>query len=384
MTNAARTVLGRVAPATGEIDLLLAALAPADDAAAAWRRWRVDHDLDGAHGRAHDVFPAVAANLSADELGEDAGRLAGIRRRTWATNQLRFQVVGAALDLLQPLDETPIVVKGVALATTAYPHVGDRSMGDIDLVVGPDLFDEAFDLLAAAGWREGPSSRRASYAHALSVFDAEGNEIDLHRWVMFPRFCRTPETWSERAVSIEVAGRPCRRFAFADELVFAVVHGVGPEFTSSIRWPIDAARLIDRAAGSSVPETDRAAFWNDVVDSADELEVGVPVAEALSFCAEHLGIAVPSNTLQALRTAATGRVVRLEWEMQKRGVPRAERIRPFIDTERAAGRRPSPRAYVSGRLAAAREGGGGAEVIRRRLEKARRVVTSRRQWRRSW
>jgi putative nucleotidyltransferase-like protein len=276
------------------------------------------------------------------------------------------------------------VVKGVALATTAYPHVGDRSMGDIDLVVGPDQFDTALDLLAAAGWSEGPSSRRASYAHALSVFDAEGNEIDLHRWVMFPRFCRTPEAWSERAVPFEVAGRPCRRFAFADELVFAVVHGVGPEFTSSIRWSIDAARLIERAAGPMASATERVSFWGDVVAAADELEVGVPVADALSFCAEHLAVPVPRETLAALRASATDRVVRLEWEMQKRGIPRAERIRPFIDTERAAGRRPSIRRYVRGRVDAARQGGGGADMVRRRFDKATRVITSRQQWRRSW
>ena len=97
MRSTRRLGLGRVAPAAGEIDLLRAAILEPDMAMDAWSRWRVDHDLDGSHGRAHAVFPAVAANLARSDLGDDAGRLAGLRRRTWASNQLAFEARGGHL-----------------------------------------------------------------------------------------------------------------------------------------------------------------------------------------------------------------------------------------------------------------------------------------------
>ena len=383
MKSAQRSGLGRVAPAAGEIDLLRAAILEPDMAADAWSRWRVDHDLDGSHGRAHAVFPAVAANLAGANLGDDAGRLAGLRRRTWATNQLAFKAAGRALDELQPLGREPIVAKGVALAHTAYPHVGNRSMSDIDVIVGDDLFEEAMELLVAAGWALAPHSRQASYAHACSVLDGVGNEVDLHRWMVFPRFCRTPEQWSDRAVPMTIEGRRCQRYSSADELVLSVVHGMGPEHSSSIRWPIDVAMLVSYASGASLDESICESFWDDVVDSVNELGIARPVVAGLQFCVDHFDVAVPAEVVARLDESRTDRIVDLEWCMLTRGIPRPERIRPFIDTERANGRRPSARRYVAGRMSAARDGGGSVTMIRRRVDKASRIIAARQQ-RRLW
>jgi hypothetical protein len=383
MRSARRSGLGRVAPAAGEIDLLRAAILEPALAADAWSRWRVDHDLDGSHGRAHAVFPAVAANLAGAGLGDDAGRLAGLRRRTWATNQLAFKAAGRALDALQPLGIEPIVAKGAALVHTAYPHVGNRSMGDIDVIVGDDLFEDAMELLVAAGWALASNSRQESYAHACSVLDGDGNEVDLHRWMVFPRFCRTPEQWSDRAVPMTIEGRRCRRYSSADELVLSVVHGMGPEHSSSIRWPIDVATLVSYAAGDSLDESVCESFWDDVVGSVNELGIARPVVAGLQFCIDHFDVAVPAEVVARLDESRTDRIIELEWRMLARGIPRPERIRPFIDTERANGRRPSARRYAAGRMSAASDGGGSVTMIRRRVDKAGRVIAARRQ-RRSW
>lgn len=384
MSTAKNNILGRLSPAPGEIDLLRAAIVPGSDGAAAWNRWRVDHDLDGAHGRAHAVFPAVAANLGSELLGADAGRMMGLRRRTWATNQLMFQAAGRVLDTLEPLQAEPIVAKGVALALVAYPHIGDRNMGDMDITIGPEHFDAALDLLCADGWTLGTDSRNTSYAHAVSLFDSERNELDLHRWVAFPRFCRSPERWSQRAVPFVVAGRECRRYADADELVLTLVHGAGPEFSSAIRWPIDAWHRIERSAGEQLPVADRAKFWSDVVASASELRVAQPVEETLRFCAEQLSIAVPNDAFEQLAAADTDAVMAAEWRLLKRGLPTPQRMRPFVDTERAGGRRPSALRYARGRVEAARAGGSTADMLRRRTGKAGRLVTARRSWGRTW
>jgi hypothetical protein len=54
---------------------------------------------------------------------------------TTAQNQLMFQELEKILEALKEADIPVIVLKGAALATTVYPEIGLRPMGDLDLLI---------------------------------------------------------------------------------------------------------------------------------------------------------------------------------------------------------------------------------------------------------
>lgn len=366
--------LGRLVPTSNETELLRAATLPVEQASAAWTRWRRDHELDDASARSRSLLPAVAGHLPPAALGDDAALLQALRRRTWAANQLKFTATGRALEVLSELQPAPIVAKGAALALTAYRHAGDRPMADVDIVVGAERFGQSTELLFANGWRPGADFEHQPFMHACGVLDEGNNEIDVHRWMMFPRLARVPERWCERAVPFEVAGQRCRRYVASDELVLAVTHGLGPHPTSPARWPIDVARLVAGAGGGEHGDGGLVSFWAGVVESAEELALGDRVGAGLAFCARELGVTVPDQVVEQLSHGSTDRVQAFEWTLLRTGVPRPYRTRQFIDTERVAGRRPTVRGYAAMRSEALRRGGGVLSIARRRARKLGQIV----------
>lgn len=84
-----------------------------------------------------------------------------------------------ALSLLNSSDIPVVVLKGAA-ATISYSHPENRCMGDIDLLVLPEDFDRAHDLLIGAGCKlVNPSS---NYPRHVGMFTPAGVEIELHRY----------------------------------------------------------------------------------------------------------------------------------------------------------------------------------------------------------
>ncbi|MFK7919135.1 MAG: nucleotidyltransferase family protein [Ilumatobacter sp.] len=385
MSKSALNRLGRAAPARGELELLRAAVLEPELAAQAWQRWRLDHDVDAAHWRSHALLPAISHNVADECLGDDAGILLGIRRRTWASNQLLFAQLAHALDHLGASAEHVVVSKGVALATTVYPASGLRTMGDIDVIVGVDGFTRTCDDLKAHDWQEGPDFEHQSFMHASSMLSPDGHELDVHRWMLFPRFTRIPDTGMvERSVAHTVAGRSCRRFTLADELVVTVLHGARPEGSSTVRWPCDVAHLLRSVTADPREHDTVARFWSDVMSGAEQIQAGRPLAAGLAFCVEELGLDVPNDVIDRLHRTRPPIWIRLERLGFRLGLQNPSRLRQYIDTERAAGRRPSPTGYVRLRRNAALQGGGLGSIVRRRWLKLTATLRSARAHSRTW
>lgn len=76
--------------------------------------------------------------------------------------------------------DIPVAVLKGAAAATNYPQPNSRSMGDIDLIVPPDHFEQAFSLLERLGW-ENDIELEINPRHA--GFNKAGcPEIELHRY----------------------------------------------------------------------------------------------------------------------------------------------------------------------------------------------------------
>ena len=76
--------------------------------------------------------------------------------------------------------DIPVVVLKGAAAAVNYPQPNGRSMGDIDLIVPPEYFDQAFSLLERLGWVN-DTSLEINPRHA-GFKKADCPEIELHRF----------------------------------------------------------------------------------------------------------------------------------------------------------------------------------------------------------
>lgn len=327
--------------------------------------------IDDAFHRSIELLPAVAANVPAEELGRDAGRLQGIRRRSWADSQFRLMALAGLDDVLGPLGVEPIVTKGAALLTTVYSPAGIRSMADVDVVVGADRFDEAMAALIEAGWRR-PQVVDSPFDHAVGVFDPLGRAVDLHRWVLFPRFSAAPElTWMERAVPHVVAGREMRRFTCADELVLTVLHGLLTNSSSAVRWPIDVVQMARNGPGFEGQSIDR--FWQEVVASATGISAGPILAAALEMCRVELEAPVPATVVRELEAAPFDRSLARHWALCRRGLTLEWRIRRYVQVARSAGLTPTIGGYLGPRLASAKARGLGS-VMSVRVDRVKQIL----------
>ena len=192
-----------------------------------------------------------------------------------------------------------MLLKGSALAYTAYPSFRDRPMGDVDLLVWPDRAEEAWSLLQEEGWRwwskQFPAAWYRNHHHLPPLFDVATGSVgmEIHRAPLSPGhpFRLAPETLWLRAQRISVDGRAawvpdplhrllhlCIHFAWSHEMHLgawrtfrdvATVTGPGGEGEGAIDWPtfVDLARqsravtccywtlrLAHNLAGAHVPD----------------------------------------------------------------------------------------------------------------------------------
>lgn len=362
--------LGRAGPNAGEMELLRAATLDLEPATAAWRRWLDAHDIDEAYHRSTDLLPAISANLPPDVLADEAGRLRGIRRRVWADNQFGFAALVEVAKVLEAEGIEPVVVKGAALSTTVYTEPGTRAMADVDLLIGTDKFGAACDALFASGWKrldpvEGP------FFHAVAVIDDLGRNVDVHKWVAFPRFSPVPErTWLQRAVPHTLRGHELHRLASSDELVLSVLHGMLTNSSSATRWPIDVVQL---ARMAPVIE---AGFWDAVVASATEVQAGPIVGDALAMCRTDLGADIDLDVIEQLAATPLDRGAAQHWALCRSGITLEWRMRRYARLERSEGRKPTVRGYVQPRTQAIRTRGM-SSVLGGRVERVKQIVADR-------
>jgi hypothetical protein len=119
------------------------------------------------------------------------------------------------------------VLKGLATAHLDYPSAEWRQFGDIDLLVAPECFAQAIELLEKDGWVQGYALPRGhrSFTHAVT-FTKHNVEVDLHQRVahraiglMVP----TGELLRQRR-SYAVADQPLWALSDVHRLIHAALH----------------------------------------------------------------------------------------------------------------------------------------------------------------
>lgn len=123
-------------------------------------------------------YPANAVESLALSPSDQAEYLARVGKNLSSWYHL-MMTQDRVLSAFRQADIPVVVLKGAAAAMN-YPQPNGRSMGDIDLIVLPEYFDQAFSLLEHLGWVN-DTSLEINPRHA-GFKKADCPEIELHRF----------------------------------------------------------------------------------------------------------------------------------------------------------------------------------------------------------
>jgi len=285
--------------------ILKTALLPAERTGDEWLKLRArPEDLWAPEAR--QLLPMLSRAL-VDACIDDpvVPELMQTARRAWVDNQLTFERLGAALDVLDCAGIQTMALKGVPLALTRYPDPSLRPMVDFDLLVDPEQATDAIAALRRAGWtiewtlgtdfvsRTSEVPCRSPDDHAV---------LDLH-WRLVPWVGRSwtaddPALWYG-ATPLRVEG--CTTLAPADHdlLLHVILHAYRSGWARVPRWVADVVLLV-RTSSASLD-------WDRFVHRALRAHLSLPVADALEYVATEFAAAVPDHVRGTLDGARSTR-----------------------------------------------------------------------------
>jgi hypothetical protein len=223
----------------------------------------------------HTLAPLVHAGLG----HADGAVPREFRAKVWAlsvaaevhTNTTVYPALQLTLDALAEEDIEPVVLKGAALANTAYRRPGHRLFGDLDLLIGTEHIQRAEAALFQRGFQRAIVSMPAGHHHLPPVITPDGRfRVELHTGLVeeaSPYAIDAAELIARSDVHY-LAGRRARVLVPEDNLLHICVHlAYGHRYdwfplraltdvlaitlAHSIDWPRFVASVIrSRAAGA--------------------------------------------------------------------------------------------------------------------------------------
>jgi hypothetical protein len=287
----------------GDHHLLLKAVLAPDDAiaVAAARRWLDAHDIDSVTFRDHRLLAAMAQRFGPAIADHPAyPRLVGVSRQLWARSQLAIGEARAALLELSTAMK-PMLMKGASRAAVDPKAAKSRVAADIDLLVHPADMGKALSILFGRGWQAstGASALRLASElpriRALNLFYGRLGDIDLHQAAYHPlNHSQADEAalWS-RSLPARFHGMDMLAPSASDRAALAIAHG-----------SLDAHLHSDWLVDCAVAISDPAFQWRDFVTTVELRHIEVAAAIALGYLAGPIGIDMPGDILDRIRSAA--------------------------------------------------------------------------------
>lgn len=284
-------------PTEAQLELLKAAVLPAEQAEPAWRRWKSRGvplvEVDNASSR---LFSQLWTNRSAAAIGEEElPLLKGVYRQALASNAV---TLNSAFETTQPLIEAgiPVVfIKGAAMIAAAGGRLGLRRIIDVDVIVPEAEAERAVATLKAAGYREKcPTGLPPAFGlhHAWTCIATNGSELDLHWWAY-----KTPgddQSLFETARPATLLGRPVLIPSTTEMLVMTVAGAfVGAPPDAPLRWIADAMELIE-LEGDHIE-------WDVLLQRAWRPGLTLGLLAGLEFLAREFDAPIPPYVLADLR-----------------------------------------------------------------------------------
>jgi Uncharacterised nucleotidyltransferase len=200
------------------------------------------------------------------------------------------------LMLLEKEGIPTIVLKGVALAETAYESPVLRHCHDIDLLIRDQDMSRAMTLLPSIEFKEIDSKAEPGSSDCQLEHES-GLPLELHTALFkLPYYNELlGETW-KRSRNQVIADVQTKILAPADNLLHVCGHAFYESRRGSLRWVSDAWFIIDRH---------RDLDWDLLLDCANRSHLALPLSVTLAYLAEELSAPIPSNFLDRLLAAAS-------------------------------------------------------------------------------
>jgi hypothetical protein len=307
--------------------LLQACLWPDDRGQRAWAQWTaaiddaaafLRRDNDGVKGLLSLLFHSLQERkIFIEKVFQTYIRTA------YARDELRSKsygsICGALVSALAGAGVPAIVLKGAALAETAYENPALQHAHYLEILIHHQNLNRAAQVLPSLGFTRSRDSLASSWPEVEWIHES-GLPLIVH-WDLFRiPFYRVelPELWS-RCRMETLSGLSTRVLSPADNLMHICASRFDIEQRDSLRWACDAWFLLHRS-----PELD----WEVLLRHASEGRMALPLFMTLNYLWEKLNAPIPPDVLQALHAAAA-KSESIERELALFGVQRNVRGGPM-------------------------------------------------------
>ncbi|GJM41135.1 MAG: hypothetical protein DHS20C20_14170 [Ardenticatenaceae bacterium] len=216
-------------------------------------------------------------------------------------NMAMYRELNLVSQNLKAADIPVVLLKGAFLATAVYPHIGQRAMGDLDLLVSQENIPQLIDVLHTLGWQETrPFSLSVSFEqhHHLPPFAKKGTNfvIEPHWNIVLPErpySIKTDQLWQNK-MACSIAGSEAFAFQPHLQLLHLALHAsYNHQFAFDLRSLCDIATVINHYEASL--------DWGKVVENAIAWNWQRGVYLTLALVKEFWETAVPHHVLAQLK-----------------------------------------------------------------------------------
>ncbi|MEM6450514.1 MAG: nucleotidyltransferase family protein [Cyanobacteria bacterium P01_D01_bin.105] len=284
--------------------LLQAMLSKREKALESWQQWRDHVDIEMIDLNSYRMLSALYLKLSnykADDL--HMGRLKGIYRHTWYTNQLQLQRLAAGLQALQSAQIEAVVLGEVSLLAACHHDWGARPITRFDLLVPQQSMPMALSALQQQGWQSSVSVLEPSLSGPLWVRDTvQSNSVSLclHNHV----FWATPQTHTDEqlwqhATTTEISNTSAKILSPVDQLLYLSLKMNQQQYDQQQ----DSADALVNAAFAVTAITEESE-WVRLLVQAQRYELILPLRYLLTELQQLLEIELPDWVMPNLRGMA--------------------------------------------------------------------------------
>ncbi len=248
------------------------------------------------------LLPLVFFNLKS--LGvpmNDLPDAAAAFSSTSGNNQRLLTAAEDAMESLAGLGIESVMLKGAALASSAYPHPGTRPMFDLDILVRPTDAMTAAAMLAGQGFHPAVELTDAVLRTRASAqfVRSDGVDIDLH-WHALGGYVADAfddALWlGVRPVSDNSS--VLKRLGQAEQLIHVVAHTLR-NGKAGTHWWLDVALIIKD--GWLPRHSEQLASLSTL------FEMTLPLRGILRFVQREIGCEVPEGIFESLASPVPGR-----------------------------------------------------------------------------
>jgi hypothetical protein len=283
--------------------LLRAAILPdLHEAAAAYDEWQRTVEFESATMAEQRLLVAISYRMPEGILpAKDRARLTGVERKLWTHSRVALREAEPAFAALAAAGIEVMVLKGAGRAVLELADLRGRYASDVDVLVRPQDYERAVEVLLAAGWDYLTGApHRVSETAGLNLMRGKHGQVDIHQ---YPHHQLAASDYKPDALWARATRHPFLGYTVAlpsatDRLLIALAHG-GISGHANSDWLVDAAQLIQ---GGDVD-------WDLFEALCRERRVEGLAAIGLAYLGGPLKVPVPKGVAQRLEAKARRRPV---------------------------------------------------------------------------